>query len=99
MKETKSIKVDMKVYKKVKRHAAKSKQTIGGLFELGAESLLSPNQEFIKWKEKADKWDALADKIADFYPGEDGFGNETPPKNEGDLMGIGEVAATAFGFL
>lgn len=58
----------MKVYKKVKRHAAKSKQTIGGLFELGAESLLSPNQEFTKWKEKADKWDALANQLSVLYP-------------------------------
>lgn len=83
----------MKVYKKVKRHAAKSKQTIGGLFELGAESLLSPNQEFIKWKEKAEKWDALGDKIAEFYP-EDSEGYEG-----GDLTDIGEAAAMAFGFL
>ena len=68
MKETKSIKVDMKVYKKVKRHAAKNKQTIGGLFELGAESLLSVNQEFTKWREKAEKWDALADQLDVLYP-------------------------------
>lgn len=91
MKETKSIKVDMKVYKRVKRHAAKSKQTIGGLFELGAESLLSPNQEFAKWKEKADKWDALADQLSILYP----------RYQKSDATGLDEIsmaAAIAFGF-
>lgn len=82
----------MKIYKKVKRHATKSKQTIGGLFELGAESLLSPNQEFTEWKKKAEKWDALYEKISDFYPEND---NDAP----GDLVDIGEAAAMAFGFL
>lgn len=41
------------------------------------------------WREKAMKWDALEEKISKFYE-EDA---------EGDLTDIGEVAASAFGFM
>ena len=95
MKETKSIKVDLKVYRKVKRHAAKSKQTIGGIFELGAEAIIE-DKVISEWKRKADKWDALGDKITKYYP--DGEENDEFDSSDG-LIGIGEAAATAYGFL
>ncbi|MBO9657513.1 MAG: hypothetical protein J7527_01685 [Chitinophagaceae bacterium] len=49
-------------------------------------------REVERYKSKADKWDALAAKIAKFYP-------EDESESEGDLCDIGEVAATAFGWL
>ena len=48
------------------------------------------------WKAKADKWDALEDKISKFYI--DPEGNEWPNEKY-DLVDIGEAAAMAFGFL
>ena len=47
-------------------------------------------KEINEWKQKADKWDALEKEIAAFYVDEDG---------NGGLVGIGEAAAMAFGFL
>ena len=49
-------------------------------------------EEYVKLKRKADKWDALAEKIARFYP-------ENETEETGDLCDIGEVAAVAFGWL
>lgn len=49
--------------------------------------------------EKAKKWDELGAKIAEFYCDETGEYNEENPKNKGDLTDIGEIAATAFGWL
>ncbi len=51
------------------------------------------------WKAKAEKWDALAKDIEKFYINEDGEVDEENPVNPGDLTDIGEVAATAFGWL
>lgn len=48
---------------------------------------------------KAEKWDQLEDKIAEFYPTYDDDGEEIPAKRNGDLGTIGEAAATAFGYL
>jgi hypothetical protein len=47
---------------------------------------------------KAAKWDALHEKISEYYiePGEEGY---NPMNDENGLLGIGEVAATAFGYL
>lgn len=50
-----------------------------------------------EFKIKADKWDALGDKIASFYC--DDNGNEFSDDEGGDLVDIGEAAAMAFGFL
>jgi len=44
--------------------------------------------------EKAHKWDVLDDKISKFYENEDG-----EVENDGDLTDIGELAASAFGYL
>lgn len=51
-----------------------------------------------EWKRKAEKWDALHEKISEYYieEGEEGY---DPMKDENGLLGIGEVAALAFGYL
>lgn len=46
---------------------------------------------------KAEKWDALDDKISKFYFDEEG--NELGDSEGGDLLDIGESAASAFGYL
>lgn len=48
-------------------------------------------------KIKADKWDKLDDQIAAFYP-EDENG-DYDEEFEGNLLDIGEIAASAFGYL
>jgi len=50
--------------------------------------------DYLKLKSKADQWDALDNKLADLY-GEGDDDNE----QETDLCDIGEIAATAFGYL
>ena len=47
----------------------------------------------LKWK--ADKWDALDQKISKYYPEEE----EENSDEEGDLLDIGEHAARAFGYM
>ena len=51
-------------------------------------------EQIEKFKKKADKWDALEKKIANFYP-------EDQSEDDADagLVDIGEIAAEAFGFL
>lgn len=89
-----SVKIDAALVGKVRKKIKKTKHTIGGFFELSTETFLTINPEHIKmWKEKAEKWDKLGEKIAEFYP-EDSEGYEG-----GDLTDIGEAAAMAFGFL
>lgn len=54
------------------------------------------NQVFkkeMKYKIKADKWDALDEKIGKFYP------DDEADEAGGDLCDIGEAAAMAFGYL
>ncbi|MEZ2446085.1 hypothetical protein AB6805_30425 [Chitinophaga sp. RCC_12] len=52
------------------------------------------------WKLKAEKWDALDDKIASCYgkDNEEGEWEESDDDNI-DLCTIGEIAASAFGWL
>lgn len=50
--------------------------------------------ELERFKDKADKWDALDEKIGAFY-GDDVL----PEDDEAGLIGIGEIAATAFGYM
>lgn len=55
-----------------------------------------------EWKEKAEKWDALDKEISKYYrEPEDEDYDEAFAKvaDENGLLGIGEVAATAFGYL
>ena len=49
--------------------------------------------------DKAAKWDALDEKISKFYNNEEGEYDEENPEADGDLGTIGEIAATAFGYL
>lgn len=50
------------------------------------------------YKIKADKWDKLDEKISKFYP--DGHTDDTEDNEYDDgLIGIGEAAARAFGYL
>lgn len=59
---------------------------------------MTEQEQIQQWKEKAEKWDALEKEIATFYVDEEG--NEIPYDEEGmGLIGIGEAAAMAFGFI
>lgn len=50
------------------------------------------------YKIKADKWDKLDEEISKFYP--DGHTDDTEDNEYDDgLIGIGEAAASAFGYL
>lgn len=51
-----------------------------------------------EFKAKADKWDALEDRIAECYGSENEDG-EYIENLDSDLGTIGEIAASAFGFL
>lgn len=51
-------------------------------------------------KNKADRWDALGAEISKCYCNTDGEYDEENPEEEGaDLYTIGEMAASAFGWL
>ena len=54
-------------------------------------------EEIEEFKKKADKWDALGKEIENFYFDEQG--NERPDEFGDGLLGIGEAAAIAFGWL
>ena len=57
-------------------------------------------QQIQEFKRKADKWDALEEKIAACYgkENEEGEWEENEDDNI-DLYTIGEISATAFGWL
>jgi hypothetical protein len=55
-------------------------------------------KQIAEWKAKADKWDKLEEKISKFYA-EKGDDDYDEGADESGLIGIGEVAASAFGFL
>lgn len=50
-------------------------------------------------KIKAEKWDKLGKEISKYYLNKDGEYDEINPENNGHLGSIGEVSATAFGWL
>ena len=52
----------------------------------------------IKQLEKAQKWDELDEKISKYYPDEPNDDNQNDGFDDG-LIGIGEAAALAFGYL
>lgn len=90
-----SVKIEAAIIKKVRRESKKTKQTIGGFFELSAAAMLtgSTSADQIQiWKTKAEKWDTLGNRIAEFY-------SEDEKNVPSDLVDIGEAAAMAFGFL
>lgn len=56
--------------------------------------------EIAAWKEKARKWDELEQRISDCYGHLDEEGEWVENKDDDiDLGTIGEIAATAFGYL
>ena len=61
-------------------------------------------QQIEEWKSKAEKWDALDEEISTFYPEleddeESPFGAPEFMGDDEGLIGIGEAAARAFGYL
>lgn len=54
-------------------------------------------EQIEEFKQKAEKWDALDKKIEAFYI--DDKGEEIPDDESNGLDAIGEVAASAFGWL
>lgn len=59
-------------------------------------------EEYEKLKRKAQKWDDLGAKIARCYPPEPGDeieGDDTDYIEDADLLTIGEIAASAYGWL
>lgn len=56
------------------------------------------NSQINEWKTKAKKWDSLRATIGEYYlePGEEGYDKM---KDENGLLGIGEDAAQALGYL
>jgi hypothetical protein len=56
-------------------------------------------EQIEQWKAKAAKWDALYRQIEKFYVNTEGEYDEENPEEQGDLYTIGEIAATAYGWL
>lgn len=57
-------------------------------------------EQIEKMKKKADKWDALGAKISKCYCNVNGgYDEENPEIKDADLCTIGEMAASAFGWL
>lgn len=60
------------------------------------------DKQIQEWKRKAEKWDALAAKIGKYYATEEDDDYDEDFEKEADnngLLGIGELAASAFGYL
>lgn len=79
--------------------------TFGGLLLIDREAFKQAEKELAendssalveKWRAKAEKWDALGEKIDKYYPEKEY--EEDFDGSEG-LLGIGEAAAIAFGYL
>lgn len=59
-------------------------------------------EQIEQWKKKAEKWDKLGKGIARCYPPDEGDedpDDDTDYLEDADLCDIGEIAATAFGYL
>jgi hypothetical protein len=57
-------------------------------------------EQIEEMKKKADKWDALGAEIEKCYCNADGeYDEENPEIEDADLCTIGEMAASAFGWL
>jgi hypothetical protein len=57
-------------------------------------------EQIEEMKKKADEWDALGAKIDKCYCNADGeYDEENPEIEDADLCTIGEMAASAFGWL
>ena len=83
------------IREKAKQKAEKEGYSLSVRIEMLLREYIRPKKAdpvIQKWKEKAEKWDALAEKISAFYP-------EDESESNGDLTDIGEAAAMAFGYL
>ena len=86
-----SVKIDAALVEKVRKRIKKTKQTIGGFFEIAAKSelvLSPPDKQIQEWKEKAEKWDALDDEIGLLYIGQ----------QESTLEDVGRFIVDKFGY-
>lgn len=60
------------------------------------------NAQILEWKKKAEKWDTLDKGISRYYaePEDDDYDEAFAETADSEgLIGIGELAATAFGYL
>ncbi|WP_366183326.1 hypothetical protein [Flavobacterium ovatum] len=58
------------------------------------------DSEINKYKKKAEKWDKLGDEIEKYYESEDEDNDDDEyDREEGNLLDIGEAAASAYGYL
>lgn len=76
----------------------------GTFFSMSDErfnNVYCPEEDIQNIKAKAEKWDNLADRIESYYVREDGSEIEEGDEDYSDdgLIGIGECAASAFGWL
>lgn len=67
MKQFESVKIDADIVGKVRRHSKKTKQSISGIFELGAAVILR--------KDKAVSFSAWNSKLDDTINAGDGYGD------------------------
>jgi hypothetical protein len=57
-------------------------------------------EQIQEWKNKAEKWDKLEVEISKCYCNKDGeYDEDNPEYEDADLCTIGEMAASAFGWL
>lgn len=56
-------------------------------------------EQIESWKTKAEKWDLLEAEVSKFYCNKEGEYDEENPERKGDLVEIGEEAASALGWL
>ena len=75
-------------------------------FSLGFRNIIAipaPNpttEEIADWRNKAAKWEALDKRISKCYLNKEGeYDEDNPEIEDADLCTIGEMAATAFGYL
>jgi len=86
-----SVKISSAILKKVRREVKRTKQTIGGFFEVSAAAMLTgpTNSGTVQeWKEKAEKWDTLDEEIGRVYMGTE----------DADLKTVGRFVVDKFGY-
>ena len=63
------------------------------------EKITVPKETYEKLLVLANNWNELEKEVNKFYVNVDGEYDEDNPESEGDLCTIGEITATAFGYL
>lgn len=76
-----------------KNRASYAINTLEMFLKLANDGIEEAGKTMNIYRNKAEKWDKLEAKISKFYP------EDYDDNVEGDLCDIGEIAATAFGFL